>query len=193
MLFAGGAEESSNTSPTGGINKDGESVLFSPHYYLHRPAAEKAVQASLFYLNRFRQTIKDETKWGQFIGVVFPTDYVQTLKMASDDNFLKLPVNVKLIGFRPPAIFDATNTTIKSGKYLAVLECDECSSLDSAVILQNQERFEIIPIPQENQFGSWSLGTFDFSDGDKIVFSRVNGTFYGVKNSRSNLASFEIV
>ena len=47
------------TSPAGGINKDSNSKIWSPHYYLHDYAVKLAIKASRQFVNKIRQIVND--------------------------------------------------------------------------------------------------------------------------------------
>ncbi|CAF3622581.1 unnamed protein product [Rotaria sp. Silwood1] len=53
-------DESSHIPAIGGINKDSYSLVFSPHFDLHKQAADLAVKATEQYLNDLRRDIGDK-------------------------------------------------------------------------------------------------------------------------------------
>uniref|UniRef100_A0A914ULA0 VWA7 N-terminal domain-containing protein n=1 Tax=Plectus sambesii TaxID=2011161 RepID=A0A914ULA0_9BILA len=66
----GGFDASVQITARGGINKDTNTFLYSPHYYLHNAASDMAVRATIDYLEGLRRAIKDEQKFGRFIGMI---------------------------------------------------------------------------------------------------------------------------
>uniref|UniRef100_A0A914UKD6 VWA7 N-terminal domain-containing protein n=1 Tax=Plectus sambesii TaxID=2011161 RepID=A0A914UKD6_9BILA len=65
----GGADSSSRITATGGINKDTNSFLYSPHYELHSAAADMAVQATIDYLEGIRVAVNNENNFGRLLGL----------------------------------------------------------------------------------------------------------------------------
>uniref|UniRef100_A0A7E4VZP1 VWFA domain-containing protein n=1 Tax=Panagrellus redivivus TaxID=6233 RepID=A0A7E4VZP1_PANRE len=65
----GGTDLTDTHAPAGGINKDSETVLFSPHYYLHQQAAKLATKATIRFLDDLRVALNDEETFGKIIGL----------------------------------------------------------------------------------------------------------------------------
>ncbi|KAE9552515.1 hypothetical protein FO519_004257 [Halicephalobus sp. NKZ332] len=86
-----------NTTALGGINKDSDSLVFSPHYYLHRPAADLSVLATIRYLEDLRLSLNDEDLFGRIIGLksYFSIGFVidTTSSMNSSMTAVRLYVN----------------------------------------------------------------------------------------------------
>ena len=59
----------SDSSATGGINKDSTHSKFSPHYFLHRVAATVAQQHSNFILTDIRNDVGNDALFGEFLGL----------------------------------------------------------------------------------------------------------------------------
>ncbi|XP_067406908.1 von Willebrand factor A domain-containing protein 7 [Emydura macquarii macquarii] len=60
----GGPLDSSRLQePQGGINKDSSSPIFSPHHYLHGPAAALAREASLVFLRELRRDLAHDKRF----------------------------------------------------------------------------------------------------------------------------------
>ena len=65
----GPLDETRDTSAKGGINKDSPYEVFSPHYTLHTKAATAAQQATIDMLGNLRNDVKDDIKFGRYLGV----------------------------------------------------------------------------------------------------------------------------
>ena len=65
----GPLDETRTQSATGGINKDSDSRLWSPHYYKHDDAVKLSIKASRHFINYIRGTVSD-TKFGRLLCLV---------------------------------------------------------------------------------------------------------------------------
>uniref|UniRef100_A0A8C0IPL3 von Willebrand factor A domain containing 7 n=1 Tax=Chelonoidis abingdonii TaxID=106734 RepID=A0A8C0IPL3_CHEAB len=66
----GGQFDSSRLQdPQGGINKDSSSPLFSPHHYLHGPAASLALEASARFLRDLRRDLAHDKQFMRLLDV----------------------------------------------------------------------------------------------------------------------------
>uniref|UniRef100_A0A8C4WRD1 von Willebrand factor A domain-containing protein 7-like n=1 Tax=Gopherus evgoodei TaxID=1825980 RepID=A0A8C4WRD1_9SAUR len=66
----GGQFDSSRLrDPQGGINKDSSSPLFSPHHYLHGPAASLALEASAQFLRDLRRDLAHDKRFMRLLDV----------------------------------------------------------------------------------------------------------------------------
>ena len=62
-------EYSQNLPARGGINKDSPYAAVSPHYYLHKKAAEVAEQATIEMLRDLRRDVDNDLLFGAYLGV----------------------------------------------------------------------------------------------------------------------------
>jgi hypothetical protein len=62
-------DSSRKVYPKGGINKDTAIDADSPHSYLHIVAADLAFKASIHFLQRIREAVNDDQKFGRFLGI----------------------------------------------------------------------------------------------------------------------------
>ena len=62
-------DKSQNLPARGGINKDSPYAAVSPHYYLHKEAAEVAEQATIDMLRELRRDVDNDLLFGAYLGV----------------------------------------------------------------------------------------------------------------------------
>ena len=105
----GRLDSTRNSHAKGGINKDSDNKLWSPHYYLHNDAAKLSIRATRFFLNEIRQSVLN-LKFGRFLSLSLS----RTLTIVVNIAFCNLPYsNTNCLEKMKPGILNIIDAALK--------------------------------------------------------------------------------